>query len=78
MIKRGFWWASLCSTHPTVIGFAVLVVFGFVLRGNLDAAAPRVGERYADFTLADIATGKGVSLSGFRGKRVLLIQFASW
>jgi peroxiredoxin len=40
--------------------------------------APKVGQRHADFTLADIATGKPVSLSDFRGKKVLLIQFAAW
>jgi hypothetical protein len=40
--------------------------------------APKVGQRHADFTLADIATGNPVSLSDFRGKKVLLIQFASW
>lgn len=39
---------------------------------------PKVGQRHADFTLADIASGKPVSLSDFRGKKVLLIQFASW
>jgi peroxiredoxin len=40
--------------------------------------APKVGQRHPDFTLPDIANGKAVSLSGFRGKKVLLIQFASW
>lgn len=40
--------------------------------------APKVGQRHPDFTLPDIATGKPVSLSDFRGKKVLLIQFASW
>lgn len=42
------------------------------------AAAPKVGERHADFKLANIADGKPVSLSDFRGKKVLLIHFASW
>lgn len=42
------------------------------------AAAPKVGERYPDFTLPDTATGKAVKLSDFRGKKVLLIQFAAW
>lgn len=42
------------------------------------AEAPKVGERHADFTLANIADGKPVSLADFRGKKVLLIQFASW
>lgn len=40
--------------------------------------APKVGQRHPEFTLPDIATGKPVSLSDFRGKKVLLIQFASW
>jgi hypothetical protein len=39
---------------------------------------PKVGERHPDFTLPDINTGKPVSLSNFHGKKVLLIQFASW
>jgi peroxiredoxin len=45
---------------------------------HASAAAPKVGERHADFTLPNIADGKPVSLSDFRGKKVLLIQFASW
>lgn len=42
------------------------------------AASPKVGERHADFTLATISDGKPVSLADFRGKKILLIQFASW
>ena len=42
------------------------------------AATPKVGERHPDFTLPGIADGKPVALSDFRGKKVLLIQFASW
>jgi peroxiredoxin len=37
-----------------------------------------LGEPHPEFTLPDIATGKPVSLSDYRGKKVLLIQFASW
>jgi hypothetical protein len=40
--------------------------------------APKVGERHFDFTLPDIEDGKPVGLSQYRGKKVLLIQFASW
>lgn len=40
--------------------------------------SPRVGDRHPDFTLPDIADGKPKSLADFRGKKVLLIQFASW
>lgn len=39
---------------------------------------PKIGDRQPDFTLPDIADGKPVSLSDFRGKKVLLVQFASW
>ena len=37
-----------------------------------------IGQRHADFTLPEIRTGKPVALSDFRGKKVLLIRFASW
>ena len=39
---------------------------------------PRVGALHPDFTLPRISDRRPVSLSDFRGKRVLLIQFASW
>ena len=39
---------------------------------------PREGQRHPDFMLPNIADGKPVSLAQFRGKKVLLIQFASW
>ena len=42
------------------------------------ADQPQVGERYPDFTLPNIDDGKAVSLSDYHGKKVLLIQFASW
>ena len=40
--------------------------------------APKVGQRHPDFTLPTIGDRSPVSLSSFRGKKVLLIQFASW
>ena len=40
--------------------------------------APKVGQRHPDFTLPGINDRAPVSLSDFRGKKVLLIQFASW
>jgi hypothetical protein len=39
---------------------------------------PRIGQPHADFTLPAIDDGRPVSLSDFRGKKVLLIHFASW
>ncbi len=40
--------------------------------------APRVGRRHPGFTLPAIDDSRPVSLSDFRGKKVLLIHFASW
>ncbi len=54
---------------------------GVLLLGGGAAAAgypPRLGALHDNFTLPDIETGKPVSLSQFRGKKVLLIHFASW
>jgi hypothetical protein len=57
-----------------------------VLLAMMPAAAPifaqteptRVGARHFGFTLPAIDDGRPVSLEQFRGKKVLLIQFASW
>jgi hypothetical protein len=43
-----------------------------------DSYEPRVGHRHPDFTLPSIRSGKPVSLSDFRGQKVLLVQFAAW
>ena len=59
----------------------ILLAFALSAAGPVHlatAAPPELGERHADFTLPSIADGQPVSLSESRGKRVLLIQFASW
>lgn len=38
----------------------------------------REGEPYPDFVLPEISDRRPIALSDFRGKKVLLIQFASW
>lgn len=38
----------------------------------------QVGQPHPEFVLPNIETGEPVSLSQFRGKKVLLIHFASW
>ena len=40
--------------------------------------APKVGHRHPDFTLPRLGDRTPTALSNFRGKKVLLIQFASW
>ena len=61
--------------HSAVIGGLV----GLLVAGVSHAGyGPRVGQRHPDFTLPDVASGRPVSLSEFRGKKVLLFHFASW
>jgi len=62
------------------MGKAIAALLGCILAvpALAEGYAPKVGERHAEFTLPDIQTGKPVSLSDFRGKKILLIQFASW
>ena len=57
---------------------ALSLAAGLASTAWADRYNPKVGQRHPDFTLPDIQTGKPVSLSGYRGKKVLLIQFASW
>ncbi len=39
---------------------------------------PSVGQPHPDFTLPNIEDRAPVSLASYRGRKVLLIQFASW
>ena len=58
------------------------VVLALVLTRTSDVLAaqyaPQVGQPHVDFTLPDIQQRKAYSLAQYRGKKVLLIQFASW
>jgi hypothetical protein len=54
------------------------MILGSTSRGSAASYAPKVGEKHPDFTLPTIGDRKPVSLSDFRGKKVLLIQFSSW
>jgi hypothetical protein len=62
------------------LAMTLLALLGWGLRAPVlgQVYAPKVGARHAEFTLPDIQTGKPVSLADFRGKKVLLIHFASW
>ena len=51
---------------------------GLPLPAVADGPVATSGKRHVGFTLPDIETGRPVSLSDLRGKKVLLIQFASW
>jgi hypothetical protein len=54
------------------------ILFGSASRAGATSYAPKVGERHPDFTLPTVGDRTPTSLSKFRGKKVLLIQFASW
>jgi len=60
----------------------LFIPFGlFFSRADLAAAQtypPQVGTVHPDFVLPQIDSRQPVSLSQFRGKKVLLINFASW
>lgn len=51
---------------------------GAISTAQAEEYSPQIGRRHADFTLPNIEDGKPVSLSQFRGQKVLLIHFASW
>ena len=46
--------------------------------GQNDGYQPQAGQLHPQFVLPRIDTRERVSLSAFRGKKVLLIHFASW
>jgi peroxiredoxin len=52
----------------TILGMSVVII------GTRPAAAVEVGERAPDFTLAS-TTGADISLSDFRGKKWVLLEF---
>ncbi len=63
-----------------VFRYVLLIATSWMLAGVSFAEryAPTVGQVHQDFRLPRIDNRKPVSLSDYRGKRVLLIQFASW
>jgi len=64
---------------PAIV-FATAAVFMFVNESHAQVAnyAPKVGEAHPDFILPSIDDGKPLQLSSYRGKKVLLMHFASW
>ena len=54
------------------------LILGSISQASASGYAPKVGQRHPDFTLPTIDGRAPVSLSDFRGKKVRLIQFASW
>ena len=55
-----------------------LLAIGMAFPANAENYAPQIGQRHPEITLPRISDRKPVSLSDFRGRKVLLIHFASW
>jgi hypothetical protein len=53
-------------------------LFSFAASSHAEGYSPRVEQPHPDFTLPNIVDRDPVSLSQFRGQKVLLIHFASW
>ena len=62
--------------------WTLLLIAGLFFSGNVLTATssypPQVGTVHPDFVLPQIDSREPGSLSQFRGKKVLLINFASW
>jgi hypothetical protein len=51
---------------------------GAALLGSGGTVGPQPGEAYPTTVLPSLADGRPLSIASFRGKKVLLLQFASW
>lgn len=65
--------------YNTHLAFLLIVVLVAVAQSVLGAEyRPQIGKPYNDFVLPRIDAREPIALSQFRGKKVLLIHFASW
>ncbi|MDJ0523701.1 MAG: hypothetical protein QNJ90_16665 [Planctomycetota bacterium] len=64
--------------HSVVIPAAVVLVLIGLAAPAAEAAEPRVGELHPELRLPTLDGTQTISLRSLRGKRVLLLQFASW
>jgi hypothetical protein len=58
--------------------WSLLMLTWGCLSSHAAGYSPQVGQLHPDFTLPGIVDSEPVSLSQFRGRKVLLIHFASW
>ncbi len=61
-----------------IVGFLSLSSIAAGQAAAHDSYSLKVGEAHPNFVLPNIDDGSVVALSQFRGKKVLLIHFASW
>ncbi len=63
---------SLCALFGAALAMAVYA------GGSEVTVGTEVGQLYPDYLLPSLDGGKPMSLSDFRGKKIVLHQFASW
>jgi hypothetical protein len=66
------------KTKWMIRNWSLLMLASGCLSSLAAGYSPRVGQLHPDFTLPGIADNKPVSLSQYRGRKILLIHFASW
>ncbi len=64
---------KLMQTAVACTGLSLLAA-----TAGAEGYSPQVGQPHPDFTLPNLDDRAAVSLSQFRGRKVLLIHFASW
>ncbi len=92
MNRIRYWYASCGAGRQSVLYACIgLAIAGVLLAGhfscqvfaassteNESAVGMAVGQRYPDITLPALDGRGPLSVSHFRGRKILLVQFASW
>jgi hypothetical protein len=72
----------MIRTHAAVpaifFAIAAFTLFADESHSQIANYSPQVGQPHADFILPSIDDGSPIQLSDYRGKKVLLMHFASW
>ncbi len=64
---------------PAVFIATIVALFSMnESQAQIASYSPKVGQPHPDFILPSIEDGKPIQLSDLRGKKVLLMHFASW
>jgi len=64
--------------HPVRVSSLLAAALVLAPASAQDAITPKAGEPFPEIAFPTLTGGKPVTLARFEGKKVLLIQFASW